>query len=250
MKTIGKKNPIGALTKRFPSYRKQIIQIVCLLSPFVAANRIHQEHGTYRYLSKRSTAIEQLGTSRYGRVRLQAIPKQLQQEQAALWSAAKRHSSKLQSNTTQDIQNHSDQALFGINLQAPAVVAEADPPSDYSTLCEEDDKNFCRPDIRSKRVHRGDVGLNQYGLPTHVYGLNVDLAVVTYPLGSELDYLCTDFSHLRYRVNDKIPKLYDLVIVNNREPAMILGSYGTGNIQYKHSIPKKESHLLNTTTKY
>ena len=105
-------------------------------------------------------------------------------------------------------------------------------------------------DIRSKRVHRGDVGLNQYGLPTHVYGLNVDLAVVTYPLGSELDYLCTDFSHLRYRVNDKIPKLYDLVIVNNREPAMILGSYGTGNIQYKHSIPRKSLMLLNTTTKY
>lgn len=244
MKKIGKKNPIGALTKSFPSYRKQMIQIVCLLSPFVGANRSHQENGTYQYLSMRSNGMEELGTSRYGRKRLQAIPKQLQQEQAALWSAAKKHSSKLQSNTAQSITNHNNQAPFGTSLPNRNVVAEADPPSDYTTYNEEDDKNFSRPDVRSKRVHRGDVGLNQYGLPTHVYGLNVDLAVVTYPLGSESEYFCTDFSHLRYRVNNEMPKLHDLVIVNNREPAMILGSYGTGNIKYRHSIPNKESHLI------
>ena len=32
----------------------------------------------------------QTGKSRYGRVRKQAIPKQLQQEQAAIWSQAKK----------------------------------------------------------------------------------------------------------------------------------------------------------------
>ena len=122
-----------------------MIQIVCLLSPFVGANRSHQENGTYQYLSMRSNGMEELGTSRYGRKRLQAIPKQLQQEQAALWSAAKKHSSKLQSNTAQSITNHNNQAPFGTSLPNRNVVAEADPPSDYTTYNEEDDKNFCSP---------------------------------------------------------------------------------------------------------
>ena len=244
MKKIGKKNPIGTLVKSFPSYRKQMIQIVCLLLPFVGANRSHQEHSNYQYLSMRSSGMEELGTSRYGRVRLQAIPKQLQQEQSALWSAAKRHASKQHSNTTRGITNDTCDESLRIEMPNTNTMTQADPPKDYSTLNEEDDRNFCRPDIRTKRVHRGDVGLNQYGLPTNVYGLNVNLAIVTYPLGSESIYLCQDFSHLRYRVNNKIPKLYDLVIVNNREPAMILGSYGTGNILYKHSIPNKESNVI------
>ena len=132
--------------------------------------------------------------------------------------------------------------IVGYNKKDEPII---NPPNDdLSKSKDEDERNFQRPEVRTKIVHRGDVGLNQYNLPTHVYGLNVNWQLVTFPLRSELQHFTTDLSHLRYQLNGEMPKVYDLVSVKNRAPAMILGSYGANNIFYKHTIPEQNDNII------
>ena len=129
--------------------RKKMIHIASLLSPFIRANRTYQhEEKTHQYLSTNSIALQGNGKSRYGRVRIQALPKQMQQEQAAIWSEAKKQKATLVADIHSEAEKNK-RSVAATNMNSgfnrknnndeDMVV---DPPSDMDG---KDEENFTRP---------------------------------------------------------------------------------------------------------